>query len=277
MKRLLLLHLCFAFVFFSNAQLNMPQASPTQTIIQNFGVGKIVLEYSRPSIKGRQIFQQNSELAPLGKVWRTGANNATKIIFDNPVTIGGKQLDSGTYAIFTVPGQKEWTVIINKGADKSGTDYDEKNDVARFTVASQKTSSPVETFTMQFGNITAESCDLHLKWANTDVRVPITTNIKDKLRAQIESALQSDKKPYWQAANFYYEMDKNYSKALENVNSALQNNDDAFYMHLLKARIEKALGDKAAAKASAQKCITTATAAKNDDYVRMANELIKTL
>lgn len=255
----------------------MPQPSPTETIIQNFGMGKLQLIYSRPSIKGRQVFQQNSELAPIGKVWRTGANNATKIIFDNAVNIGGKQLDSGAYAIYTIPGSKEWTIIINKGVDKSGTEYDEKDDVVRFTVATQKTPYPVETFTMQFGDLKPESCELHLMWANTDVRVPITTNIKDKLRAQVEAALQSDKKPYWQAANFYYDLDKNYNKALENVNAALKDNDDAYYMHLLKAKIEKALGDKSAAKASAEKCIAEATKAKNDDYVRMANELIKTL
>lgn len=277
MKKMLLLSLCTSFLFLAKAQINMPQPSPTETIIQNFGMGKIELVYSRPSIKERQVFQQNSELAPIGKVWRTGANNATKIIFDNPVTVGGQQLDGGAYAIYTIPGENEWTIIINKGIDKSGTEYDEKDDVARFTVAAKKTSDPIETFTMQFGDIKPESCELHLMWANADVRVPITTNIKDKLRAQIEAALQSDKKPYWQAANFYYDLDKNYNKALENVTAALKDNDDAYYMYLLKARIEKALGDESAAKASAQKCIAAATKARNDDYVRMADELIKTL
>lgn len=261
----------------ADAQINMPQASPTQTIIQNFGMGKIELTYSRPSIRGRKLFGDMTELAPLGTLWRTGANDATKIVFDNPVTMGGKRIDSGTYAIFTIPGKKTWTVIINKGYDKSPFDYDSTLDVARFDAASSVISPAVETFTMQFSDLKPESCNLHLRWGTTDVMVPVSTEIKDKLRSQIEAALQGDKKPYWQAANFYYELDKNYQKALENVNAALQGNEDAYYMYLLKAKIEKALGDKASAKASAEKCISTATAANNPDYVRQGKELIKTL
>jgi hypothetical protein len=255
----------------------MPQPSPTQTIIQNFGTGKIHLEYSRPSIKGRTLFEDNALLAPFGKVWRTGANAPTKIVFDQPVSFGGKQVDTGSYALLTIPGKKEWTVMLTKGLDKGANDYTESDDVARVTVASENITPAVETFTMQFSDLKPESCELNLRWGTTSVKIPITVNLKDKLRGEVEQALQSTKKPYWEAANFYYEIDKNYNKALENVNAALSENKDAFYMHLLKAKILKDMGDKAKAKAAAQEAITTATAAKNDDYVRMGNDLIKSL
>jgi tetratricopeptide (TPR) repeat protein len=130
---------------------------------------------------------------------------------------------------------------------------------------------------MQITDINPESAALHIMWGGTGVNVPITTSVKDRLRAQIETSLKGDKKPmpYQQAANFYYEWDKDYAKALENVNKGIADSPKAFWLYLLKARIQKDMGDKAGAKASAQKTIEIATEAKNDDYVRMANDLIK--
>ncbi len=261
------------------AQVPLPQPSPTVTVIQNFGIGKITLVYSRPSIKGRTLFAENSDLAPLGKLWRTGANAATRLTFTEKVTFGGKDIDTGSYALYTIPGASEWEIILNKGFNNSGTDgYKESDDVVRFKVAAKNSNDlNVETFTMEFVNIKPESCGLSLLWGNTIVTIPVTTNFKDKTRAAIEAALKSNNKPYWQAANFYYEYDKDYAKALDNVNHAIETNKDAYYMYMLKARIQKAMGDNTGAKASAGKTIELATAAKNDDYIKQANNLLKTL
>lgn len=257
------------------AQVSMPQPSPTQTIRQDFGMGSIELTYSRPSIKGRQLFGENSVLTPLGKPWRTGANAATKIRFTDVVTIGGKSLDTGSYVIYTVPNKGQWDVAFSKGTAYPGQEgFKESDDVVRVKAPVTNLSNKVETFTMQIGNIRNESCDLQLMWGNTAVSVPITTNIKDRLRTQIEAALQGDNKPYQQAANFYYEWDKNYPKALEYVNKGIEGNPKAYYLYLLKARIQKAAGDNSGAIATANKTIEVATEAKNDDYVRMAKELI---
>jgi len=262
-----------------HAQVLLPQLSPTATVIQNFGVGKITLVYSRPSIKGRSVFMNNSDLAPLGKLWRTGANTATRLTFTDKVNFGGKDIDTGSYALYTIPGADEWEIILNKGINNGGTaGYKESEDVVRFKVsANNSTGLDIETFTMEFLNIKAESCDLDLIWGNTIVTIPITTNFKDKARASIEDAMKGDNKPYWQAASFYYEYDKDYPKALENVNHALETNQDAYYMHMLKARIQKAMGDTAGAKASAEKCVQLATAQQNDDYIKQGTDLLKTL
>jgi hypothetical protein len=261
------------------AQVQLPQLSPTASITQNFGIGKITLVYSRPSIKGRTVFMENSDLAPLGKLWRTGANAATRLTFTDNVNFGGKDLDTGSYVLYTIPGSAEWEIILNKGLSNNGTDgYKESEDVVRFKVPVQHPGDiNVETFTMDFLNIKPESCDLALAWGNTVVAITITTQFKDKVRKQIQDAMQGNDKPYWQAANFYYTYDKDYAKALDNVNHALETNQDAYYMYMMKARIQKELGDKTGAQASAQKCIQTATAAKNDDYVRQANDFLKTL
>src|SRR2546423_701340 len=104
--------ICLA-LFASNAQqLKTPAASPGQTIKQDFGISSIELSYSRPGIKGRKIF---GDLVPYGQVWRTGANAATHIKFGDDVTIGGQPLKAGEYAIYTIPNEKEWDIIINKG------------------------------------------------------------------------------------------------------------------------------------------------------------------
>lgn len=280
MKRSLLLAaiLCSATTF---AQIRVPAPSPTQKITQQFGLGSIELTYSRPSIKGRSLFKDNSDLAPLGKLWRTGANAATKIYFSDKTMMGGKLLDTGSYVFYTVPGKEYWEIVINKGLTNSGTDgYKESEDVNRFKVKAEKLSNEVETFTMQFANILAESCELQLMWGSTIVRVPMSVNLKDRIRVQVEKALSNENvtaSTYNAAATYYYEWEKNYPKALQYSVKATTGDPKAYWMAMQQAKIQKDMGDKVAAKASAEKVIVLATEAKNDDYVRQANDLIKKL
>ena len=277
MKKILFIVAAFVTTF-ASAQIKMPQASTTQKINQDFGMGAIELTYSRPNVKGRTVLKEKSELAPLGSMWRLGANAATKIKFTDKVTIGGAELEAGTYVIYAIPGKDMWDVIFNKGVNNWGTDgYKEAEDVVHVKVKAEKAANFAESFTMQIINVAAETCELHMTWGNVQVAVPISTNIKDRVRAQIEKALAADNiqaNTYNTAANFYYEFDKDYTKALVNITKAVEASKDAYWMVLLKARIEKALGDKVSAKASAQKCIEMATG-KNADYVTFANELIK--
>lgn len=264
-----------ASYFTTVAQVNMPAPSPTQTIIQDFGLGKIELTYSRPGIKDRQVFGVNSELVPLGKPWRTGANAATKIHFSDKISIGGKELDSGSYVIYTIPGKEQWDVVFSKGTAYPGSEgFTTNDDVLHYKARVALHKQKIETFTMQFSDLKNESCELHLKWATTDVSIPITTNIKERVRRQIETALQGDKPPYYQAANFYYDYDKNYSKALEYINKATEESPKAYFMFLQKARIQKAMGNKSAARESAMKTIDLAKEAGNADYVNFANKLL---
>lgn len=274
----LFIALCFAIIAtYASAQVKMPQPSPTQTIKQNFGIGEIELTYSRPSAKGRKIF---GDLVPFDKLWRTGANGATKISITEPIEIGGKKLDTGSYVIYTIPGKENWEVIINKGLTNWGVDgYKETEDVARFTVPSKKVKPVVETFTMQFVNVKPESCELNIVWEKTAVNIPVTANFKEKVKAQLEAALLTDKKPYWQAAQFYNEYEKDLTKALEYATKATEANPKAFWIYIYKARIQKEMGDITGAKASSDKSLELARDAKNDDYVKMneafQKELIK--
>ncbi len=282
MKKILLLAatVCSINAF---AQISMPQPSTTQRVTQAFGMGSIELIYSRPNINGRSLLKDGSDLAPLNKLWRTGANAATRLKFTDNVTIGGKKLDTGSYVLYTIPGKDNWEVILNKGLGNWGTDgYKEAEDVVRFKVKADKASSNTETFTMQFSNIAAETCDLNIVWGATSIRIPVSTNIKDRLRAQVEKALNAEKvapNSYYPAANFYYEMDKDLNKALSAVTKATEINPNGYWIFLLKAKIQRDLGDKISAKASAEKCIELAKAAAspNEEYVKLGTELIKKL
>lgn len=276
MKKIFLSAITIAsFALFSTAQVKMPAPSPTQTVKQDFAIGTVELTYSRPMAKGRKIF---GDLVPYNKLWRTGANAATKIVFNEPVEMGGKKLDTGTYVLYTIPGIESWEIILNRGLTNWGVDgYKESEDVLRFSVPVFKMKNKLESFTMEFSDVKPETCALDIQWENTMVSIPLRANFKDKVRAQIEAAMKTEKKPYWAAAQFYNEYDKNLALALENSTKAIEGNKEAFWMWLYKAKIQKEMGDKAGAMASSKKSMELATAAKNDDYVKMNKDLQKTL
>ncbi len=263
------------------AQVKMPAASPTQTLIQEFGMGKIEIVYSRPSLKGRSVFGTGSLLAPIGDVWRTGANGATKLTFSDPVNIGNKTLPAGSYGLFTIPGANEWTIIINTNSKGWGSfDYKEAEDVVRFKVAPETTGTTTETFTIAIDDITAQTATIYLKWGKTKVKIPISTDIKPIVRAQIEAATSAatvNPNVYQTAATFYLELDHDYNKALVYADKAIAAYGKAYWLHLLKARIHVALNDKKGAKTAAETCKQMATEAKNMDYVRSADEILKSL
>ena len=150
--------------------------------------------------------------------------------------------------------------------------------VLRMDVKVNKNAQKIETLTMQFGNVLPESCVLNIAWEDFNMSIPITTNIKDRVRAQLESALKSDKKPYWQAAQYYNDYENNKVKALEMINLALaENSKPAFYQVYYKAKLQKEMGDKKGALATAKQSLDLSKEAKNDTYVLMNEKLMEEL
>lgn len=262
-------------VLFADAQtIRTPQPSPTQTVKQDFGISSVELIYSRPGMKGRKIF---GDLVPWGKVWRTGANSATRIKFTDSVTIGGKQLKGGEYAIYTVPNEKEWEIIINKGSADWGTNYKQEDDIFRVKATPVKLDQPVETFTMQFANIKPNSADLQLMWDKTLVSVPITTDIDKKIMEDIGRIMNTDNRPYFQAAMYYLETGRDLNQAVAWFDKAIEQNANAYWVYHQKANALAKLGKKSEAKTTAQKSMELARTAKNDDYVKLNEKLIASL
>lgn len=260
-----------------NAQaqpLRTPAPSPTQTVKQDFGLSSVELIYSRPAMKGRKIF---GDLVPFGQVWRTGANSATRIKFNEDVTLGGQALKAGEYALFTIPGETEWDIIINKGNANWGTDYKQEDDILRLKAKPVKLADAVETFTIQFDNVKATSADLKIMWDKTAVAVPFSTDIDKKVMAQIDNLLNRDNRPYFNAAMYYLETGKDLNQAVTWFDKAIEQNPKAFWVYHQKANALAKLGKKEDARQTATKSMELAREQKNADYVKLNEKLIASL
>ena len=257
-------------------RIEFPAPSPACTLKQRVGLTDFEIVYSRPSAKGRQVF---GNVVPFGAVWRTGANNATKITFSTPVKLNDTEIAAGSYALYTLPGENEWTIILNKGVGKSGTQYDEKDDVVRFkaTPVNLRDTS-IETFTIEFNKIRDESAVINLVWEKTVVPIKVDLDMTSKLLPQIDAAMAAEggNKPYYQAAAFYYDHGQDLSKAKDWVEAAIKQRE-AYYIVHLKAKILAKLGDKEGAIAAANRSIELAKAGKDSAYVKLNEDLISSL
>lgn len=264
-----------SYIFLSSEaqQLNTPQPSPTATIKQNFALSNIEISYSRPGVKGRKIF---GDLVPYGKVWRTGANNATTITFGEEVMIGGKKVPAGKYGLLTIPGENEWTVIISKQTGvTSPADYKQDQDVVRVTTKPEKMPFSIETFMINIDNIKSNSCEIGFGWENVYTSFEVTADVESKVMAQIKSSMENDSRPYFNAAMYYIDNGKDLNKAVEWLDKAYAQNPEAFWVLYQKARAQKMLGKKTEAMATSNKSIEIAKKAKNDDYVALNEKLQK--
>jgi hypothetical protein len=142
--------------------------SPPATAEVTLKNKKITIDYSRPSLKGRKVGQ---ELAPYGKVWRTGANEATALNTEIDLNIGGVKVPAGKYTLYTLPSEGTWKLIINKQTGQWGTKYDESQDLARVDMKKSPLQQPVEQFTISFDKKNENSANLNLDWENTRVSV----------------------------------------------------------------------------------------------------------
>jgi len=260
-------------------KVDFPAASPGSTLKQRVGLTDIEINYSRPSIKGRPIF---GGLQKFGEVWRTGANSATKISFSTSVKLNGTEIPAGTYELFTIPGQQEWTIIIHKNVSEWGAyAYDPKDDVSRLTAKPVALTEPVETFTIGVNDLRDESATLNRGWEKTRVPVKIEVDVVSKLVPQIEAVMAGEgKKPYAQAAMFYLDHNLDLKKAAGWMDAAIAAEPNGFYYMYHKARILAKQGDKEGAIAMAKKSIEVATKAggtAKDEYIRLNETLLASL
>jgi len=257
---------------YSQAQIT-PQPSSSQTITQGFGLGKITLSYSRPNTKGRKIF---GYVEPYDKVWRTGANSATVITFSDDVTLEGNKVPAGEYGLFSIPGENQWTIILSKKPKQWGAyTYNQADDFLRFSVKPVKLQAPVETFTLQFENMNPTSGELHLLWQNTALTIHMTCDVDAKVMARIDSAMKTDKKPYYEAVIYYWNNNKDMNQALEWADQLEKvPGMPPMVARLWKARVQLKKGDKSGAIATAREGIKAATTAHSDEYIRLNTEVI---
>jgi hypothetical protein len=277
MKKIFL-SICTLFIIASSdaQQLTTPPLSSAQTIKQTFGLSSIELSYSRPSVKGRKVFE--TEVAPYGKVWRTGANQATTLTFAEEVIIGGTKIPAGKYGLLSIPNRDEWTLIITKQLDvTSAGAYKQESDVVRYSAKPVRLTTPVETFTIQFANVTPGSTDLQIMWENTMVSLPIVAETDKKIMAQIDNLLNKDTRPYLAAAMYYVDNNKDLNQAVTWFDKAIEQNPKSINAHYQKANALVKLGKKDEARKSATRSLELAREAKNENSIRLNEKLLADL
>jgi hypothetical protein len=272
---LFIVALGFSVVSFAQS-LNVPAASPTQTLKQGFGTSDISLDYSRPSANGRVVF---GNVVPFDKIWRTGANSSTKITFGSDAKVEGKEVKAGTYAIYSVPGKDTWDIMLYKDLTIGGntSKYKTEDELIRVKVKPSRVSEKVESFTMNFNGFTPTATSLEMVWENTKVALAVTTDIDATIMKNIEKYIINDSRPFYSAATYYYDNNKDQNLAMEWVNKAIAMNTKGYWMYLLKAKIAKKLNDKATALAAATECNKLATEDKDDAYIKMSTEFLAEL
>jgi hypothetical protein len=266
MKKIIFIFLVSLSINQLTAQIAMPQPSPLGTITQKVGLTDVTITYSRPSAKGRKVF---GDVVPYGEMWRTGANKCVKLSISDSVTVGGKKIGKGDYSIFTIPTEKDWTVIINKASDLSGTNgYKETEDVVRFTANPVKNSYN-ETFTFNFGNLTNTSADVEILWEELKLSFKIEVTVDDKVMKNIDAVMNPSAGSYFSAARYYYETNRDSKQALAWVNKSLELGGDKYWILRVKSLIQARLEDYKGAIETAEKSKSLAQADDDGAYVKM--------
>jgi hypothetical protein len=253
----------------------LPNPSATQTIDQEIGLGRAIVTYSRPNVKGRVIY---GGLVPYNTVWRTGANTATEITFSEAVKLNGHDVPAGTYSLFTIPNKDQWTIIINKAVKDWGAySYKIENDLVRFTVKPTRINDKQETLTIQFANSTTRSADLQILWDYTAVTVPIIVDDDAKITATIEALMNAEHNSnlaYFNAIQYYYNNNKDANKALAWIRKAKADVPLNPAYPLFETRFLLRKGDKAAAITAAEAGLKLAKERDFDEYVTLLSEAL---
>ena len=278
MKRLVLI-LCMVVASYSvEAQINTPAPSPSSTLMQKVGLTDVTIEYSRPSMRGRTIF---GDLVPYDKIWRTGANARTKVTFSDDVTVGGKTLEAGSYAIFTKPSASSWDVYFYTETSGGGApqNWDESKVAAKVTapIIEMPKEMAVETFTITVDDLTDNGAVIGILWSNVYVPVKFGVGTDAVVSENIDRVLNGPSAgDYYAAAVYYMNSGKDINKSKEWMDKAMSMTEKpAFWQLRQQSLIYAKAGDKKSAIETAKKSLAAAKEAGNDDYVKMNTDSLK--
>ena len=264
-------------------QITTPAPSSAGSVGSTVGLTEITIEYSRPKTKGRKIFGEGSDyLQPYGQLWRSGANQGSKLILSTDANIGGTDVKAGEYLIFSTPGKDSWDVMlysdISLGGNVNG--YDKANEVMMTSVKPTTLSSNVETLTFNISDISEDntSANIELTWANVSVKVPVKVDFDEAVMKDIAANTAVRPGNYVTAANYFLATGKDLNKALEWMNTylAIGENSNQFWNVHTKAQILKAMGNKKEAIATATESLEKAKNNENGDfgYIKRNEDLI---
>lgn len=267
MKKYLLTISVAALLATQSMAQRVPQPSPAAAVMQTVGVTDFTVKYSRPFIKGRKVFADNSALAPYNQLWRTGANQATTFEASTEFTFGGKKVPAGKYALFSIPSGAAWTVILNKNYEGGTDSYKEAEDVARVMVV--PTSNQYnEAFKIEVEPVTDSTATLNLAWSSVNVPVPIAVNTESLTLTALNKAVAEkpeDVATLQSTAGYLLSKGKDLQVALSLADKAI-GLKESFGALWTKAQILNKLGKTAEAIPVAQKALTVGAAAPDGAY-----------
>jgi tetratricopeptide (TPR) repeat protein len=275
MKKMIFILAMMIANYTTEAQVKTPQASPKSTLTQVVGLTNVEIIYSRPSAKGRDVF---NNLVPYGKMWRTGANENTTISFSDDVMIDGKTLAKGKYAIYTNPRADNWEIIFYSDTENWGTPktWDESKVALKANAKSEHTDKFVESFTIDFDNLDNNFAVLEFSWENTLTKLKFEVPTQKTALASIEKALAGPTSgDYYSSAQYLYQSNGETIKAQSYIDKALDlSTDKPFYYYRLKSLIQAKQGNKKGAIETAKISLAAATTANNQDYIKMNKDSI---
>ncbi len=271
MKKFNLTLLLAVFLVFGVKSQELPQPSPYAEVMQRVGLTDVTVKYSRPGVKGRTIF---GGLEAYGEIWRTGANSSTKIILSSDAKVGGVEVKAGTYSVFTIPGEKEWKLMLNSELGATENSYKEENNVAEITMSASE-SDMTESMLFYFDNVKDESADLVFKWEKVKWMVSIQVESNALALKNIEDKMKSmqDFRAYNSSARYYLDHDQDLEQALAWSKKSVEIEKTFWNVYTLSLIYNK-MGNKKMAIQTAEMSLKMAEEANYQPYVKMNKENI---
>ena len=258
------------------AQIQTLQPSPSAKIEQVVGLTNVTIHYSRPAKRDRKIM---GELVPMGEIWRAGANENSTLSFSDPVKVGGKNLDAGTYSLFIRPGKSMWEVFFYTETDNWGLPEKWNTESIAVVVETEITQlkNTIESFTISLDDLYNNGANINIKWENTKVSIPIEVPTHSKMMSSITKTIKKDPKSrdYYNAAIYYRQSNQDLNQAKKWIAKAIEMDPDKFWMYRQQSLILAQLNEKDIAIAAAKTSLKLAQEAGNMDYVRLNTKSIK--
>lgn len=233
----------------ATAQIRLPQPSPGASVSQVIGTTDVSVKYSRPLLRGRDVF---GGVVAYDKVWRTGANGTNQITFSNDVMIAGQKLAAGTYGIFSIPTAGDWTLIFNKDINAQENTYSQEKDALRVTVK-PVTVAKTEAFTIDFSGLSDSTADMNIYWSDKKIVAPITIETNKLIEAAINKA-STDNANIMRTSADYLAGKGKLDQALKMANTSIAAGEN-FRNLWTKAQIVSKLGNYGEALTLAQKAL----------------------
>ena len=260
-----------------NGQLKVPSLSSFSKLTQTIGLTEVTVEYSRPSVRDREVFGEKG-LLPNNTLWRTGANTATKISFTKSVYVKGNKLERGDYTILTVLNEKEWTIRWFKYVNSNWNFYVDKSPLFTVEIPVIKNNELLETLEIHFQDVTIDSANLIIEWEYSKIKLPIKIDESKTILNNIEKELSGPSSfDYFNAALYLHETKKDLLKALEYIQKVTKSEQALFFQVTREALILRDLKRFNEAKIVAKRGLKLSEKANNRDFIRLNKKLLREL